>query len=64
VRIPVIRRNIESGPVSDMGVINITYKCQTIAYADPDGGQCNAQFNPHRFNGEQEMIQQLKRVAV
>jgi hypothetical protein len=32
----VIRRNIQSIPVSDKGVINVTYKCQTIAYAYSD----------------------------
>jgi len=30
----VIRRKIQSTPVSDMGVINVTYKCKIIIYTD------------------------------
>jgi hypothetical protein len=29
-----IRRKIQSTPVSDMGVINVTYKCKITVYID------------------------------
>jgi hypothetical protein len=56
----VIHRKIQSTPVSDMGVINVTYKRKIIIYTDLqlNGVRCcKAQPDFPLHNGKQKMIQ-------